>query len=245
MAKNVKSSQHNLKIIRRFEEDIWGVLATSNKPSRVLNYLFEVYKNNYKYKRLLKRKSFFLVKKQDKFLYQVANDDKEFRRKKRTIKINNYLNMLKLRRFYGNLRLKQFKRVFKERSLDSNVMGRSFVYFLESRLDVILYRANFFSSIYAARQFINHKKVYINGQIVNKPGYNVFVNDIITLSNYADLYLKLQSRLKDDLILVNYPKYLEVNYKLGSIIFSRLPEHTEVPFPFFMNLNNLTHNFTR
>ena len=245
MVKSVKSSQHNLKIIRRFEEDIWGVLATATKPSRVLNYLFEAYKNNYKYKRLLKRQSFFLLKKQDKFLYQVATDDKEFRRKKRTIKINNYLNMLKLRCFYGNLRLKQFKSLFKKNSLNSNVVAKSFSYFLESRLDVILYRANFFSSIYAARQFINHKKVYVNGLVVNKPGYNVFINDIITISNYQDFYLNLQSRLKENLVLVNYPKYLEVNYKLGAIIFSRLPENAEVPFPFFMNLNSLTHNFLR
>lgn len=245
MLKNAKSSQHNLKVIRRFEEDIWGILATATKPSRVLNYLFESYKNNYKYKRLLKRQSFFLLKKQDKFLYQVATEDKEFRRKKRTIKINNYLNMLKLRCFYGNLGLKKFKRIFRQNSLNSNLVARSFSYFLESRLDVILYRANFFSSIYAARQYINHKKVYVNGVVVNKPGYNVSINDIITLSNYQDFYLDLQSRLKNDSILVNYPKYLEVNYKLGAIIFARLPENNEVPFPFFMNLSSLTHNFLR
>ena len=61
MLLNVKKGQHNLKIIRRFEEDIWGVLATKNKPTQVLNFVYEAYQNNFKYKKLLKstKKSFF------------------------------------------------------------------------------------------------------------------------------------------------------------------------------------------
>ena len=52
MSNNVKKSQHNLKITRRFEEDIWGVLATKNRPSNVLNYIYDAYQNNFKYKKL-------------------------------------------------------------------------------------------------------------------------------------------------------------------------------------------------
>jgi len=185
------------------------------------------------------------VKKKDEFLYQVSSDAKEFRRKKRTIKINNYLNMLKLRRFYGNLGQRKFKRLFKTNSLDSNILSRSFVYLLESRLDIVLYRSNFFSSIYTAKQFINHKKVFVNGLVVNKPGYKLSINDIITVSNYNTFYKDLKVRLQNNSVLVNYPKYLEVNYKIGSIIFTRLPETSEVPFPFFMDLNNIKHNFIR
>ena len=48
MLLNVKKGQHNLKIIRRFEEDIWGVLATKNKPTQVLNFVYEAYQNNFK-----------------------------------------------------------------------------------------------------------------------------------------------------------------------------------------------------
>ena len=77
MLLNLKKGQHNLKIIRRFEEDIWGVLAVKNKPSQVLNYVYEAYQNNFKYKKLLKstKKSFFLVRKKGKFLYKVFTEN--------------------------------------------------------------------------------------------------------------------------------------------------------------------------
>ena len=42
MVTNVKKNQHNLKLIRRFEEDIWGILALKNKPSKVLDYILSL-----------------------------------------------------------------------------------------------------------------------------------------------------------------------------------------------------------
>ena len=64
MSTNFKKKQHGLKIVRRFEEDIWGVLATSKKSNNVLNFVYEAYQNNFKYKKLLKdnKKAFFLAK---------------------------------------------------------------------------------------------------------------------------------------------------------------------------------------
>ncbi len=176
-------------------------------------------------------------------MYKVISDEKEFRRKKRTIKINKYLNLLKLRRFYGNLSKKKFKRIFQQKAVNINIVGRSFAFFLESRLDVILYRANFFTSIYEARQYINHNKVFVNGLIVNKPSTKIFLNDIIVLKNPIIFYDNLKNRLNENSLLVNYPSYLEVNYKLGSVILTKIPENNEVPFPFFIDLNNLAHNF--
>lgn len=240
---NKKKMQHGLKIIKRFDEDIWGRLSLIKKPQKILNYLFNVYQNNFKYRRLLRKQHFFFSKKRTKFLYKVVSDEKEFRRKKRTIKINKYLNLLKLRRFYGNLNKKKFKRIFQQRSVNTNIVGRSFAFFLESRLDVILYRANFFISIYEARQYINHNKVYVNGLIVNKPNFKIFLNDIIVLKDPLMFYNRIKQRVEEDSLLVNYPSYLEVNYKLGSVMLIRIPENNEVPFPFFLDLNNITHNF--
>ena len=247
MLTNIKKKQHSLKLIRRFEEDIWGKLATKNKPSHVLNYIYEAYQNNFKYKKLLKKskKSFFLIRKRGKFLYKIVTGEKEFKRKKRTLKINNYLNLLKLRRFYGNLRLKQFKRNFKNLNLLPHFANKSFAYFLESRLDVVLYRSNFFKSIFCAKQVINHKKVYVNGVLVNKPGYRLKMDDVISLDNPHLLYKDLKARLSKKQILGNYPSYIYVNYKLGLIKFIKLPLNKDVPFPFFMNIKTVTNSFSR
>jgi small subunit ribosomal protein S4 len=153
--------------------------------------------------------------------------------------------MLKLRRFYGNIGKRKFKRLFKKPALDSNALGRSFAYFLESRLDVILYRSNFFNSIFAARQAINHNKIYVNGNNVTKPSFTVFINDIVTVSQISDFYKHFKQKLQNNKILTNYPSYLEINYKLGMIVLLKMPFNKEVPFPFFMNLDNLTHGFLK
>lgn len=247
MTTNVKKGQHGLKIVRRFEEDIWGSLALRTKPANVLNYIYEAYQNNFKYKKLLKgnRKAFFLVRKKGKFLYKVTTDDKEFRRKKRSLKINNYLNLLKLRRFYGNLGAKKFKRNFRLLSLPVNAVTRSFAYFLESRLDVVLYRSNMFASIYEARQYINHEKVCVNGSVVNKPGYVLRLEDMVSVSDPKLLYSRLKLRLQNNAVLGNYPSYLEINYKLGVIILCEFPKNDAVPYPFFMDIETLTNSFSK
>jgi small subunit ribosomal protein S4 len=40
---------------------------------------------------------------------------------------------------------------------------------LESRLDAVVYRAKFVPTIFAARQFVNHGHVHVNGKRVNIP----------------------------------------------------------------------------
>jgi len=153
--------------------------------------------------------------------------------------------LLKLRRFYGSLGKRKFKRLFKQNGVYTNILGRSFAYFLESRLDVILYRSNFFSSIFAARQYISHHKVYVNGVVSSKPGMKIFLNDVITLIDFQKLYSSMKKRLENNEILVNYPAYLEVNYCLGVIILIKIPVNSEVPFPFFMNLDTVIHSFLK
>jgi small subunit ribosomal protein S4 len=156
-----------------------------------------------------------------------------------------YLALLKLRRFYGNIGKKKFRQLFRQNTLHSNALGRSFGYFLESRLDVILYRSNMFNSIFSARQAINHKKIYINGLLVTKPSFKVFINDIITISGILNFYKELKQKLDNNKILINYPNYIEVNYKLGIIVLIKMPKISDIPFPFFTNIKNITHGFIK
>jgi len=220
-------------------------LALLEKPSKVLNYIFNLYQNSSQHKKLLEKRSFFFKKKDITFSYKIVTEEMEFKKRKRSIKRNIYLAMLKLRRFYGNLGKKKFSRLFKQKGLHTNALGRSFAYFLESRLDVILYRSNFYTSIFAARQAINHKKVFINGKIVTQPSFKVFINDIITISEFYNFYKKFKKKLQNKKILINYPSYLEVNYKLGMISLIKMPFNEEIPFPFFINLDNITHLFIK
>lgn len=260
MLVSIRRKQHNCKVVRRFQEDIWGRFSLNTKAIKVLKYICQVHQANFLYRKLLRKRFWFLKKKltnkkvvkrlkrvlmkrRERFLYKVMTDEQEIKRLRHSLKAKFYFSMLKLRRFYGNLRRRNFKRIFKERGLNDKFLVGSFAYFLESRLDVILYRANFFSSIFTARQFILHKKIFVNGVLESKPGLKILLNDIISVPNYKNFYLVLKKRLKKKKLFINYPKYLYVSYLLGIIIMWRLPRIKEVPYPFFMDLVKVTNRF--
>ena len=110
--------------------------------------------------------------------------------------------------------------------------------------NLFLYYPNLFTTIFSARQYITHKKVFVNGVIINKPGFRVKVDDMINISNPAFLYEDLKKRLITNTVLGNYPAYLNVNYKLGLIKLIRIPANKDIPYPFFMNIETMVHNFT-
>ena len=60
--------------------------------------------------------------------------------------------------------------------------GERFLGLLERRLDAVVYRAKFVPTTFAARQFVNHGHVTVNGQRVNIPSYRVRAHDIIDVA---------------------------------------------------------------
>ena len=153
----------------------------------------------------------------------------------------------KLRKFYGNINKRPFSNLFFQIKNMSNILGSSFSYLLESRLDVILFRVNLFNSIFTVRQLINHKHILINGRVVNKSSYQLSVGDIISIkkSFWQFYYSLFKKKIEENQLLINYPVYLEVNYKIGSIYFIKLPLLNEVSYPFVININLLIHNFLK
>jgi ribosomal protein S4 len=243
---NLLRNQHQLKAFRRFREDIYGTLALSKPARRVINFLYSFYQINFLHKRLLIKsgRSFFLAKK-ERFVYKIVGGEKEFRHKRRSMKTSYYLMLLKLRRFYGNLGEQRLKRTCRKAGINVNYVGSAFIYLLEARLDVLLYRGNFFGSIFSSRQYVNHKQVYVNGLLLNHASYRVMTTDIVTVETVARCYYWLRRRLMRNLILVNYPEYLETNYSIGSAMLIKAPQYHQVPFPFFMNLKRFSHSFSK
>lgn len=243
---NLLRNQHKLKYFRHLREDIYGNLSLLKPAPRVINFLHSFYQINYPHKRLLIRsgQSFFLPKR-ERFLYKIVGDAKEFRVKRRSLKTSYYLMLLKLRRFYGNLGEGRLKRACKRASVNINFLGSSFIFLLEARIDVLLYRCNFFQSIFSSKQYVNHKKVYVNGILINHASYRLMITDVVTVSNIAQFYTSLLARLESDLILVNYPKYLELSYSTGSAMLVSSPKYNQVPYPFFMKLKRFSHSFSK
>lgn len=147
----------------------------------------------------------------------------------------------KIRLFYGLLKKKYFVNVIK------NCKSLDFIFFLEKRLDVILYRSFFVQSIREAKQLILHGSIYVNKNKVKLSSYSVKKGDIIEISKHKLLYIKsnLKILLLDQNINFNnkklVPNYLNVNFNLLKIIIISKIDYRDiiVNFNFFINFNNL------
>ena len=141
----------------------------------------------------------------------------------------------KLKGYYGNLTEKQFLRTYDEASRRKGNTSENLIGLLESRLDAVVYRAKFVPTPFAARQFVNHGHVLVNGKRVNIPSYRVQPGDVVSVRersrNMALVLEALQSNERDT------PEYVQVDVKGMSATFVRAPELAEVPYPVKMEPN--------
>ena len=141
----------------------------------------------------------------------------------------------KLKGYYGNITEKQFSRIYSEASRRKGNTSENLIALLESRLDAIVYRAKFTPTPFAARQFVNHGHVMVNGKRVNIASYTVKPGDVVSVRersrNMALVLEALQSGERD------LPDYLDFDAKGMSVKFVRAPELAEVPYPVKMEPN--------
>ena len=135
----------------------------------------------------------------------------------------------KLKGYYGNLTEKQFSRIYEEADRRKGNTSENLIGLLESRLDAIVYRAKFVPTVFAARQFVNHGHVTVNGQKVNIASYRCKIGDVIEVRersrNMALVLEAIQSSERE------FTDYVEVDAKGLSAKFIRVPELSEVPYP--------------
>ena len=141
----------------------------------------------------------------------------------------------KLKGYYGNLTEKQFSRTYAEAARRKGNTSENLIGLLEARLDAVVYRAKFVPTVFAARQFVNHGHVLVNGKRVNIASYRVKVGDVVTVRersrNMALVLEALQSSERDT------PDYIELDPKAMTAKFVRVPEFSEVPYPVKMEPN--------
>jgi small subunit ribosomal protein S4 len=141
----------------------------------------------------------------------------------------------KLRLYYGNITEKQFRRIFAEAARRKGNTAENLIGLLESRLDAVIYRAKFTPTVFAARQFVNHGHVKVNGRRVNIPSYVCKAGDVIEVSdkakNMALVLEALGSQERD------VPDYIELEPKAMTAKYARVPQLAEVPYAVQMEPN--------
>jgi small subunit ribosomal protein S4 len=141
----------------------------------------------------------------------------------------------KLKGYYGDLTEKQFKRIFAEAQRVRGDTGENLIGLLERRLDAVVYRAKFVPTVFAARQFVNHGHVEVNGRRVNIPSYQVKEGDVISIREksrqLASVLEAIQSPERD------VPDYIDADHSKMTATFVRGPGLADVPYPVMMEPN--------
>ena len=141
----------------------------------------------------------------------------------------------KLKGHYGDLTEKQFRRIFGEAERVKGDTGENLIGLLERRLDTVVYRAKFVATMFAARQFVNHGHVTVNGKRGNIPSYRVKEGDVV----------EVRDRSKQIAVLIeatqlaerDVPDYIDADHSKMKATFVRTPALGDVPFAVQMEPN--------
>ena len=149
----------------------------------------------------------------------------------------------KLRCYYGNITEKQFQRYYELASHVKGDTGENLIGILERRLDAVVYRMKFVPTVFAARQFVSHGHVSINGIRVTIASYLVGEGDVVTLKEKSRELPQVLAAI--DSIEREVPEYMDVNHDRMEGTFVRTPKLADVPYPAQMEPNLVVEYYSR
>ena len=149
----------------------------------------------------------------------------------------------KLKSYYGNINERQFRNLYKKAIMKKGDTAENLIGLLERRLDAVVYRSKLSTTIFAARQLINHGHVKVNGKKVNISSYQLKEEETVEVRE------KSKKLALIDIALANkereVPEYLQVDEKNKKIKFVRTPKFEEVPYPVVMEPNLVIEYYSR
>jgi small subunit ribosomal protein S4 len=149
----------------------------------------------------------------------------------------------KLKGYYANISEKQFRGIYETAIRMKGDSGAHLIALLERRLDAVVYRAKLVPTIFAARQFINHGHIKVNGRRVNIPSFRCKVGDVVEVkeaSKQMALVLEAVGLAERDV-----PDYIEVDHTRMTAKFARVPLITDVPYPVQMEPHLVVEYYSR
>ena len=149
----------------------------------------------------------------------------------------------KLKGYYGNISERRFQRYYEEAVRRRGDMSENLIGVLERRLDAVVYRMKFVPTVFAARQFVNHGHIKVNGRRVNIPSYQVRDGDIVEIKEKSrELPLVLDAIDSPER---DVPDYMEVDPKKMQGTFVRAPKLADVPYPVQMEPSLVIEFYSR
>jgi len=149
----------------------------------------------------------------------------------------------KMKFYYGNMNERQFRNVYRKAIQKKGNTTENLVGFLERRLDTVAYRAKFATTVFSARQLINHGHIKINGKKVNIPSYLVKAEDSIEIKDKSKDIVTIVGALVSKEREV--PDYIQMDEKNKKATLIRIPKFSEVPYPVIMEPNLVIEYYSR
>ena len=149
----------------------------------------------------------------------------------------------KLKAYYGNINERQFRNIYRKALAKKGDTTENLIALLESRLDTVIYRAKFATTVFSARQMINHGHIRVNKKRVNISSYLVKETDLIEIRDKSKKLTfidgALQSKERD------VPEYIQLDDKNKTAKLIRIPKFSEVPYPIIMEPNLVIEYYSR
>ncbi|MDX2223879.1 MAG: 30S ribosomal protein S4 [Rhodospirillaceae bacterium] len=149
----------------------------------------------------------------------------------------------KLKGYYGNVSERQFRRYYEEAIRRKGDSSQNLIAILESRLDALVYRMKFVPTVFAARQFVSHGHVKVNGKRVTIASYLVKVGDTIELRQKARDMAAVKEAIES--AERDVPDYVEVDHGKHTGSLKRVPQLADVPYPVQMEPNLVVEFYSR
>ena len=174
--------------------------------------------------------------------YPPGQHGKSLRRKK-----SDYGTQLeakqKLKFYYGNMNERQFRNVYRKALKKKGNTTENLIGFLERRLDTVIYRAKFATTVFSARQLINHGHIKVNSKKVNIPSYLVSEKDTIELKEKSKELAVIAGAVVNKEREV--PDYIQMDEKNKIAKFTRVPKFSEIPYPSIMEPSLVIEYYSR
>ncbi len=149
----------------------------------------------------------------------------------------------KLKGYYANITERQFRRIYDEATRLRGDTSENLIALLERRLDAVIYRAKFVQTPFAARQFISHGHVSVNGRRVNISSYRLRQGDTVEVrekSRGLAMVLEAAQSTERDV-----PDYIEADHSKMTARLARIPQLSDVPYPVMMEPNLVVEFYSR
>lgn len=150
---------------------------------------------------------------------------KQFRRGRQSAYERQLLEKQRLRAQY-NIHERQMRNYYRKAVRNAGNTVDNLIQLMETRLDAMVLRGGLAPTIFAARQYVSHGHLLVNGKPVNIPSYQVEVDDVVTVRQKSSRLVMFQEMAESGYYP---PDYLSLNKETLEFKLNYLPRRAEVP----------------